>query len=273
MFSDLLHSIQLHHLLMQTNDGLLLLGQNGERIVNHYSFYSSFLTPAEYRLVYEGRTIGTIWAEYRIGVDSFVTFAGRRWVVLNIDSTQKVIILSPAESGNVPIFGGDGGLIHDRVRQEMYRVYQERNIPSFLDRKARQLLQEAQENFHRLGLSNNRMVVYNARTYIFLWVGDKVLNTLVAMLNSKGLNTDGHDFGISVVASKQDDLRVCMHDLVAGGLPDAYDLAKSIPYEHKVRNKYDKFLTDELLSADYASSNLDAKGAYEALKGTLQILG
>ena len=58
-----------------------------------------------------------------------------------------------------------------------------------------------------------------------------------------------------------------------GGLPDAYELAKSIPHKFKVRNKYDKFLTDELLSADYATSHLDTKGAYNALKETLQILG
>ncbi len=273
MFEDLLRCIHNHHLIMQANDGLLLLGQNGERIVYHYSFYSAFLTPEEYSLVYEGRIIGTIWAENAIGVDSFVTFAGRRWVVLSVDSTHKVIILNPAQSGNIPLFGGDGGLIHDRVRQDMYQVYSGSDIPNYLDSQARDLLYGAQENFTRLELSRKRVVQYNGKSNILFWVGDRVLNTLVAMLNSKGMDAVCDEFVISTLDSHQDDLLACMHDLAAGGLPDAYELAKSIPHKFKVRNKYDKFLTDELLSADYATSHLDTKGAYNALKETLQILG
>lgn len=274
MIENLLRCLGKHDLIIQTLDGLLLLGKNGERIVNHYSFYASFSTPVEYRLVHKGRTIGTVLAKNQIlHVDSFIVFAGKRWIILHVDSSRKVIDLSPAKSGYSLSFGGDIGWIHDRVRQEMYQVYHETNIPKYLDQQACDLLQEAQESFTRLELSNKRMVSYNGRTYILFWVGDRTLNTLRAMLKSKGINVNQDGYGVSVDDSDCDKLLSCMHDLLRSGIPDVYQLAKSIPYEEKIRNKYDRFLTDELLSADYATSHLDTKGAYNALKETLQILG
>jgi ATP-dependent Lhr-like helicase len=35
----------------------------GEKIVNHYSFYTVFQTPEEYRLVTDsGQSLGTLWS-------------------------------------------------------------------------------------------------------------------------------------------------------------------------------------------------------------------
>ena len=46
-------------------------------------------------------------------------------------------------------------------------------------------------------------------------------------------------------------------------MPDAYELARSVA--NKATEKYDNFLTDELLSADYAASKFDAEGAFKVL--------
>jgi len=47
-------------LIEQAPDGTLLLGREGERVVEHYTFYAVFETPAEYRVVAEGKTLGTV---------------------------------------------------------------------------------------------------------------------------------------------------------------------------------------------------------------------
>jgi ATP-dependent helicase Lhr and Lhr-like helicase len=44
-------------LIEQTSDGLLLLGPNGEKLVEHYSFYAVFQTPEEYRLISGGKEL------------------------------------------------------------------------------------------------------------------------------------------------------------------------------------------------------------------------
>ena len=54
-----------------------------------------------------------------------------------------------------------------------------------------------------------------------------------------------------------------MRALLKEGVPDAYELARSVA--NKATEKYDNFLTDELLSADYAASKFDAEGAFKVL--------
>ena len=45
---------------------------------------------------------------------------------------------------------------------------------------------------------------------------------------------------------------------------DAHQLARSVA--NKATGKYDLFLTNELMSADYASSKLDTEGAFNSIK-------
>ena len=73
-------------LLIQAGDGLLLHGAVGDRIVNHYTFYTAFQTSEEYRLVAGGRTLGTIPVDYPVLVGSLLIFAGRRWRVVDVDT-------------------------------------------------------------------------------------------------------------------------------------------------------------------------------------------
>ena len=60
MFSDLLHALGNKDLLMQSSDGTLLLGRSGERLVNHYDFDAAFVSSEEYRLLADGRPLGTL---------------------------------------------------------------------------------------------------------------------------------------------------------------------------------------------------------------------
>ena len=47
-------------LIEQAPDGALLLGRQGERLVEHYSFYAVFRTPEEYRIIADRKPLGTL---------------------------------------------------------------------------------------------------------------------------------------------------------------------------------------------------------------------
>ena len=47
-------------LVEQAPDGTLLLGPQGERLVEHYSFYAVFQSTEEFRVVAGGRQIGSL---------------------------------------------------------------------------------------------------------------------------------------------------------------------------------------------------------------------
>lgn len=268
MFADVLRSMGSNKLLIQASDGLLLHGQLGERIVNHYSFYTAFTTPEEYRLVSGARSLGTLPIDRPVSEGSYLIFGGRRWLVLSVDSQKKVIELQPAKGGRPPVFGGQLGWIHDRIRQEMLEVYKEKSIPLFLDIRAQELLAEGRENFQRYDLQNQWLLSHGNITYLLCWMGDRVMDTIAAMLRAKGLKAVNEGIAIVVINSSAEELTNCLRRLKNEGMPDAFELARSIG--NKAKEKYDMFLTDELLSADYAASKLDAVGAFKAI-GKLQL--
>lgn len=264
IFVDFLRCLGGQRLIMQTSEGLLLHGQIGERIVNHYSFYAAFMTPEEYRLVSGDRTLGALPIDRPVAVDSLLIFGGRRWIVLEVDSQKKVIVLKPSKGGKAPVFGGQAGWVHNRIRQEMFEVYTEKTVPIFLDAQAKQLLLEGRENFHRYELAQQKILSQGNATYLFCWMGDRALDTMAAMLRFKGLKAANEGIAVVVSNTAPDKLQNCLNDLLKDGLPDAYELAKTVP--NKACEKFDLFLTEELLSADYAASKFDSAGAYNAIR-------
>jgi ATP-dependent Lhr-like helicase len=222
------------------------------------------MTPEEYRLVSGDRTLGTIPVDRPLGKDSFVIFAGRRWLVLDVDTERKVITLSPAKGGKAPLFNGQAGWAHDRVRKEMFDVYAGKEIPKFLDSRAMELLDEARGNFHRLALGSKRMLAAGRTSYLFPWMGDRANDTLAAMLRARGLKATNEGIAVAVFDATLDKLADHLKGLLEKGPPDAYELARSV--SNKATEKYDMFLSEELLCADYGVSKLDTNGAYAVVK-------
>jgi len=266
MFVDLLRNIGAKKLLMQTNDGLLLHGEVGERIVNHYSFYTAFMTSEEYRLIAGDKTLGTLPIDRPVPIDSYLIFGGRRWQVINVDATKKIIELRPAKAGKAPLFGGKGGWVHDKIRQEMFSVYTETDMPVFLDAKAKQLLSEARVNFLKYKLITQRIISKGNNCYLFCWVGDEKMETIAALLRHKGIKTWNDRILLSVEANERE-LRDNLESLVNQEPIDPSELAKTIP--NKASEKYDLFLSEELMSVDYAAAKLNVPGALATLKNML----
>lgn len=192
----------------------------------------------------------------------------RRWLVLDVDSRKKIIQLQPAKGGQPPTFGGESGWVHDRIRQEMLEVYKETNIPVFLDAKGRELLLEARENFNRYRLDNHYFLAQGNTTYLFCWMGDRIMDTVVALLRTQDVKASNEGIAIAAFNSSPDQLKKYFNALVQEGLPDTYKLAESIA--NKAREKYDLFLTDELLSANYAALKLDGQGALDTMRAIIQ---
>ena len=84
------------------------------------------------------------------------------------------------------------------------------------------------------------------------------------MLRTKGIKAANEGIAIVVNNSSPDEIQKCLCALQKERLPDVYDLARTVA--NKAIEKYDFFLTDELLSADYAASKLDAEGAFNTIK-------
>lgn len=268
MFANLLRSLGENDLIAQMSDSTLILGVKGERIVNHYNFYTAFNTYDEYILMAEGKNIGKIPINYPLLEGIYIIFAGRRWKVVEIDQEGKVITLERAKGGHTPRFIGAGveGL-HDMVRQKMYEIYKSSYIPQYLDRRAVALFQEARENFHRFDLASRWYLVHGKDVIVFLWSGSKKNNTFWALMNSKGVEI--LQAGIAIVLSNIEEERFL--DLVEEIIYDdeITEIELAIMVRNKICEKYDYYLSEELLSAEYAARSLDIQRTKELLIGLL----
>ncbi len=263
-FVEVLRAMSAAKLVMQVADGTLLHALVGERVVNRYDFGTVFQTPDEYRLITDaGKSLGSLPIEQSLREETLIIFAGRRWRVVLVDGRQKVIQVTPAIGGNVPRFTGSGGQVHDRVREEMRSVYLDEVLPVYLDREASELLSEGREYFFALELDKQRIVSHRGTTYMFPWVGDRIMNTITVQLQSVGIAAQNVGIAIEFEALDPASVRREIRRLANCGPANAVELAGAVA--NKETEKFHPFLTESLLCADYASSNLDTVGAWRAL--------
>ena len=264
LFVQLLRDLGASDIVMQTSDGLLLAGDRGDQIVNHYTFYTAFQTSDEYRLVARGRTLGSIPVDYPVLVGSLLIFAGRRWKVVDVDAKSRVIELDRSGGGRPPAFAGGGGEVADLVRRRMRTLYESTEIPPYLNHTAQTLIDEGRESYRRLLLSRRQLVDWGHDTLMFCWRGDRILNTLSVAFADQGLHVGLDGVSLHFQDASLDQVADTIALLASTEEPDPVALAASV--QTKERDKYDQYLSDDLLAHAYAASSLDVPGAWDTLR-------
>lgn len=263
LFGELLRSLGKYDLITQAHDSTLALGLNGERLVNHYEFYTAFTTPEEYRIADESGNLGTLPLEHPVIPGQYLIFAGRRWEVLSIDSGKKLILVRQATAGRLPIFGGTPGSIHRAIRQEMFRLYMSEELPKYMDEQATKLFGEGRDTFQRLDLSGRCFLQEGNDVLLLLWEGDLVVHTVAVLLTHIGIRTNVISGVITLYNVSPSGAMDALKSLEKERLIDAVALAKTVP--NKIQEKYDSYLSDELLDVEFASRAIDMEGAVSAI--------
>lgn len=261
-FTRLLRSIGAHELIQQERTGGLSLGSAGEKLVNHYSFYAAFSSSEEYRLVGDGRPIGTLPVDRPLSEGTLMIFAGRRWRILSIDTSAKVLELARARGGRAPSFFGDGPSVADEVRHEMLKLYLSDDVPAYLDAPAQTLLDQGRAAFRRRDLARNPIQRNGKHTLLFCWQGDAVLDTLAAAVTQAGLRATVDGVAIAVEADP-DTTWHQLRQLAPTPQPDPVELASTVIV--KERDKHDRYLDEDLLNTSYAAAVFNPTGAWAAL--------
>ena len=255
VFADVLRSIGHTEtgLIEQSGSGLLLLGPAGEKLVEHYSFYAVFQTPDEFRLVAEGRELGTLPIDNVLAPGMLLIFSGRRWVVQEIHDREKVIMVKPAKAGVPPVFGGDPGDIHDKVIDRMFAVLEGDASPAYMDSVSLTMLEEARAQYQLLGFRTENIHSLGEHTSIIATrVGTVKTSTLALALRSEGFSVEQHDGFLLVEAGDEaPDLQTVIDRIAAGEPVDIFAGAGNL-----VSEKFHPYLSHDLLALDAASSRL-----------------
>ena len=133
-FLQILRSMGAADLIEQDERDVLILGLEGEKIVNNFEFYSAFTTQKEFSVIHKGGKIGSIQSAPDLETRRFLILAGRRWEILEIDFKRSEILVEPSKGGKVPKYSSGGGAdIHTRIREKMREIVTSDYVPAYLD--------------------------------------------------------------------------------------------------------------------------------------------
>ena len=244
-------------LIEQTSDGSLLLGREGERVVGHYNFYAVFQTPREYRIIANGKPLGTLPVTMIYKPGMTIIFSGRRWRITDIHDRDRVIEVTADRAGRPPLFGGGAGLIHDRVVEKMKDVLTGTDIPAYLGLDAEKLLKDARSEFLRLSL--DRQSIYRMKEQGCLtatWAGTIKTSTLALVLQAMGYTVAAYDGFLDISWKKDVRCVEAVFEEIAGQT----QISPNTLQANKGRLEIEKFhpyLSPDLLLEDAISSRID----------------
>lgn len=263
------HLIKIGH-IDQTENGGLIVGLEGERIVNNYKFYAVFQENVEYAVRAGAEELGTIVKPPPIG--DKIAIAGRVWVVEEVDHRRREVCCTLVK-GNIPAYFGDvAGDIHTRILERMYGVLKEHNSYPYLMRHAVCRLQEARESFAKSGMRDHPLVHLGGNMWaLFPWLGSYAFLALERMLKircKQRLGLKGLDslrpyylqFTMKVSASD-------FYRIMAEEAEQDFDPLELV-YPNEVPNfeKYDEYVPAELVRKGFALGVLDVEGMKQSVR-------
>ncbi|MFJ5335820.1 DEAD/DEAH box helicase [Pectobacterium sp. CHL-2024] len=265
-FKTLLRHMGGYGLLTQLASGEMVIGAEGEKLTNHYTFYAVFNTPEEFRIVTGSRTLGTVPMDSPLLPDQHIIFGGRRWKVTEIEVEKKVIYVEATKGGQPPQFSGGGMSVYDVVRQEMLVIYRENDYRiaigskrvDYADATARSLFAEGCDSFKRFNLQNSHFISDGQRSYVLPWMGDKVVNTITALLMRSSFKASSFAGVIEIDDASVPTVQHALKQMLFSGLPSESELAADVP--EKYLDKYDDYLPESLLAKGYGAKAYDIEG-------------
>lgn len=255
-------------LVVQESSGLLLHGVRGEKLVNHYEFYASFVTDDEFRVVAGSRQLGSLPVSHPLTPGQAIIFGGQRWRVRDVDPEKKVVYVDPDKGGAPPTFDGAGIMVHDIVRQAMYTVLAGSQPVGFLDQGGKKLLDEARQYFHAASLATRALFVEGHDVIVATWSGDWVNDALVLLLRSLNLDAWHQGVAVGVRGTTIDRVTEALNE-IAEMKSEHFGAALGL-IENVDNEKWDWALPEDVRRAGFAASRLDLRGATATARRLLQ---
>jgi len=265
-FVEILKSLNENELIFQDGAKTVHLAPKGESVMNHYTFYTAFITEKEFKIVHNGTVIGSIPSDKPLAEGSFIIFAGRKWVITRVELENLIIVVNPAQGGKVPDFDGSGCALGGAIRQKMKEVlFSTRDIP-YLDQNASRILNDARKYASESGLDKNTMIS-NGNTHLIVgWQGDRINNTLTMILSS--MSIEALNCGCYIeIRTKQDVLMYALAQISKMPESEFKNITSNI--KNFDVEKWDRLVPQNLKHKSYCDTYLDFGGTKQWLKSWL----
>lgn len=254
------HLIQLEH-IQETEEGGLIIGRVGEKIVNHYQFYTVFIVPEYYLIKDENRAIGTVDKIYPVGMR--FSLAGMTWETVDVNERAKVIFVKRVPGISMVDWDVDFQVeLHTILVRKMRSILKEDSSFPYLSDSCKERLQEIRYLTRNSGLLDQMVTPISEQKFaVFPWVGTRQLATLHYLLlqrhiKSKLLWGTIIYLEVNYIGSPQE-LEHIIREILHGEM-NAETLP--LPESAVVLNKYNEFLPSSLLRKQFIEDFLDFEG-------------
>ncbi len=249
------HLIEIDH-IQRTEEGGLIVGLAGERIVNSFKFYAVFQEDEEYTVRCGSQELGTIVKPPPAGEK--IALAGHVWIVEEVDHKRHLIYCKQVK-GKVPAYFGEcPGDIHTKVLERMRRVLQEHAAYPYLMKNAVARLDQARHTAANSGVACDPLICLGGDMWcLFPWLGTYAFLALERFLKLKcasqlglsGLDSSRPYFIQFKMKADREEFFRLLSEMEKQPL-DPMELV--YPNEVPLFEKYDEFLPAELVKKGFA---------------------
>ena len=249
------HLIDTEH-IQRTEEGGLIIGLAGERIVNSFRFYAVFQENEEYTVRWDSQELGTIVMPPPVGEK--IAIAGHVWIVEEVDHKRRLVYCSQIK-GKVPAYFGDcPGDINTKILLRMKQVLSEDKNYPYLMKNAVVRLDQARSSARNSGITSQPLICLGGNMWcLFPWLGTYAFFAMERFLKLRC----GDRLGLKGMDSSrpyyiQFTMKVSPEEFFAILAEEAevpFDPLELVyPGEVPVFEKYDEYLPEELVKKGFA---------------------
>ena len=262
------HLIKTDH-IQQTEQGGLIVGLAGERVVNSFKFYGVFVESEEYTVRSESQELGTVCLPPPVGEK--LAIAGHVWLVLDVDHKRHLVYCEQVK-GSIPAYFGEcPGDLHTKILLRMRKVLKEDRSYPYLMKNAVARLDQARYTASHSGAADRPLINLGGNMWCLLpWVGTYPFLAMERFLKIKcgdrlGLkNFDSarpYYMQFTMKVSEADFYRIVQEEIRKPIDP----LELVYPKELPLFDKYDEYLPEELVRKGFANGVLDLDGMKDTI--------
>lgn len=259
----LLHMIQ-NKYIQQLDNGNLILGKNGDYLVNHYSFYAVFEDNIGFR-VYNGKIfIGTV---DKIPKESFFLLGGSSWKLEKIDEKANIIYVSFANAIDKTYFSSNFlDNTHTKIIEKMKHILSDDEEYAYLSKNAKNLLKNFRKASHDIGILKEKVIMENENSFLIApWVGSKELNSIFCILKYKfpNIKLKRKNIFIEIILNENTNISDVITSLREIQLNNNEEM---IVPRNIYKDKFDNIIPIYLLKKAYIENHMDIKKALQTLQ-------
>jgi len=250
------HLIEIEQ-IERTERGGLMVGRKGEKVINHYEFYSVFESAVEYLVKCDNQSIGTV--QEPIPVGSHFALAGRAWECVDLNEKSKTIFVRRIRGiSKIDWLGTADFELHTKVLQKMRDILLTNEIYAYLSERCVEKLSSMRSFAKQSGFACNVITILsNSRYALFPWLGTKQICALYFALKNKEFSVQNKDYYL-VIESKEckESLEKAIFD-ISKNLPDKHTF--ELPEKIQIPFKYNNFIPHQLLRKQFVEDYIDLK--------------